>query len=608
MKSDRAIPPAGEMRLSQVVTTFGPGAMVDLPDYAVIIGGLEYWRGNKRAIVEERLTERLKQVLSLPSLSLFQPPIDEGTTTNTQTGVTGHRFPLWFLGQVEEEYPSRDGRTYRTRPLIPYDRLVEGKYLSEKRKKVPVVPVRFVQACVRGHISDLDWYYFVREGPSDRIGPLWLDEGGSGNDFTDIFVRCERTGRRRALSEAMIPTQRVLGTCKGRQPWLGPRVAEPCTEANRLLTRSASNAYFTQSLSVISIPDGEAKLKAAVDEVWQDFLQYAEEAGDVRRERRKEKVCHALEGFSDDTVWEEIERRKSKQPIPPRGIKQAEHEMLISQCQDDGPDVPDGDFYARVRPLDELPGILRERIDKIVLVHRLREVIALTGFTRFDAALPDASGELDLGVQMAPLARETTWLPAVENRGEGVFLSFSRKAILEWVERPAVVERGLSLMKGFDIWKGRKKASRAEFPALPYLMLHSLSHLLITAVSLECGYSASSIRERVYAGEYGYGILLYTGSSGSEGTLGGLVEVGRNIESHLARALSLGRLCSNDPVCAQHDPVRLEEERFLHGAACHGCLLIAETCCERRNELLDRALVVPTIAGGDAAFFQDVAR
>ena len=134
------------------------------------------------------------------------------------------------------------------------------------------------------------------------------------------------------------------------------------------------------------------------------------------------------------------------------------------------------------------------------------------------------------------------------------------------------------------------------------MMLHSLSHLLITAVSLECGYSASSIRERVYAGDYGYGILLYTGSSGSEGTLGGLVEVGRHLESHLARARVLGRLCSNDPVCAQHDPVRLEEERFLHGAACHGCLLIAETCCERRNELLDRALVVPTVAERDAAF------
>jgi hypothetical protein len=117
--------------------------------------------------------------------------------------------------------------------------------------------------------------------------------------------------------------------------------------------------------------------------------------------------------------------------------------------------------------------------------------------------------------------------------------------------------------------------SRREFPGLPYFLLHSLSHLLLTAVSLECGYPASSIRERVYALDAGYGILLYTGTPDAEGTLGGLVETGRQIDRHLHAALELGRLCSNDPVCAQHDPQSQHECRFLHGAACHGCLLIA---------------------------------
>lgn len=146
----------------------------------------------------------------------------------------------------------------------------------------------------------------------------------------------------------------------------------------------------------------------------------------------------------------------------------------------------------------------------------------------------------------------------------------------------------------------------AGFSGLPYIMLQSLAHLMITALSLDCGYSASSIRERIYAGANGYGILLYTGSPGAEGTLGGLVDLGRNIGRHLERALELGRLCSNDPVCAQHDPSDALEERYLHGAACHGCLLIAETSCERRNELLDRALVVPTVATPDAAFFTEL--
>ncbi|HYN42176.1 MAG TPA: DUF1998 domain-containing protein, partial [Thermoanaerobaculia bacterium] len=145
----------------------------------------------------------------------------------------------------------------------------------------------------------------------------------------------------------------------------------------------------------------------------------------------------------------------------------------------------------------------------------------------------------------------------------------------------------------------------APFPGLPYVLLHSLSHLLLTAVALDCGYATSSIRERIYVGEGAYGVLLYTSSPDAEGTLGGLVEVGRSLGRHLARALELARLCSNDPVCAMHRPDSGHEERFLSGAACHGCLLIPEPSCENRNDFLDRALVVPTVLGGGAEFFTE---
>ncbi|HLK67597.1 MAG TPA: DUF1998 domain-containing protein [Bryobacteraceae bacterium] len=106
-----------------------------------------------------------------------------------------------------------------------------------------------------------------------------------------------------------------------------------------------------------------------------------------------------------------------------------------------------------------------------------------------------------------------------------------------------------------------------------YVLLQSFSHPLITAVALECGYPASSIRERVYAlPAIGYGVLLYTGrgSSDAEGTLGGLVEVGRRIAGSIRGALELGKLCSNDPVCAQHTTQRAHQRRFLRDAACHG--------------------------------------
>jgi len=120
---------------------------------------------------------------------------------------------------------------------------------------------------------------------------------------------------------------------------------------------------------------------------------------------------------------------------------------------------------------------------------------------------------------------------------------------------------------------------------------------------MECGYSATAIKERIYAGDKGFGILLYTWTPASEGTLGGLIEVARRLETSLQYALELGELCSNDPVCAYHEPDNKQEERFLSGAACHGCLLISEPCCEQGNDLLDRALVIPTVDCKDAAFF-----
>lgn len=152
----------------------------------------------------------------------------------------------------------------------------------------------------------------------------------------------------------------------------------------------------------------------------------------------------------------------------------------------------------------------------------------------------------------------------------------------------------------------------ATFPGVRFYLLHSLSHLLITAISLECGYAASAIRERIYCASHGdprapmAAILLSTGTPGTEGTLGGLVDQGRFLRAHLRQAYDLGVLCSNDPVCAGHNPAQDPAERHLEGAACHGCLFIAECSCERFNNFLDRSLVVPTLGHDRAlAFFAE---
>ncbi len=415
---------------------------------------------------------------------------------------------------------------------------------------------------------------------------------------------------------------------KGDRPWLGANAREECwacaidksgnivntekPEYNRLLVRSASNAYFTQTLSVISIPDADAELKKVVDRYYEEDLQYAEDLDEIKKDLARKPKFADLAKFGAQTVWAEIQRRKNGQAISPKSIKQVEIEALLSCPEEMGRESPNEEFHASKRKLDanNFNPALLPYIDRVVLVHRLREVIALIGFTRFEAAMPNIEGEIDelaINVRRADLDFEKTWVPAIENKGEGVFISFKKQAIDEWLKRDAVKKRAEDLNRGFLKWLDSKGIPRekAAFPGAQYVMLHSLSHLLITTISLECGYAASSIRERIYASDSGYGILLYTGSSGSEGTLGGLVEVGRRIDYHIVQALALGRLCSNDPVCAQHEPDDPREERFLHGSACHGCLLIAETSCERRNEFLDRALLVNTVEDLDAAFLSD---
>jgi hypothetical protein len=432
---------------------------------------------------------------------------------------------------------------------------------------------------------------------------LWFDERGTTGDINEILIRCECNSQR-PLVHATQLERRSLGMCDGARPWLGPDSRTDCSDINRLLVRAASNSYFPCVLRVISLPDRDEALEKVVLQVWQ-FLESAESADDVRRERKKAAVKNVLEAYGDEEVFRAVQARKGSAGEPsPKKVKEAEIEVLAS-CEDEiGEDKPDGDFYARNLPRQEWAGPLTECLECVVLVHRLREVAALVEFTRFDPVTTDVDGELESGVHPAPLSREASWLPAVENRGEGVFLGFKKSAVEEWLARREVQERGRRLEAGFQKWLEEHPESQRQFRPLPYIMLHTLSHLLITAMSLECGYPASSIRERVYAGEGGYGILLYTGSSDAEGTLGGLVEAGRQIGRRMQAAVESGGLCSNDPVCAQHEPPNPHERRYLAGAACHGCVLIAETSCEQFNDFLDRALVVPTVENLGVEFFR----
>lgn len=629
----------GQIRRGQMITTWGPGALIDMPHHAAVMGGLETWPGPGKLeeVLEPRLSRKLEAMTQVPIPRLYAPPAaDSANPWETQPGVGAWRFPEWFLVQEDaSKQTTARGRRGQRRMRGGSRRLVHRKALDDRGRfdNRPVVPTVHVRACPRGHLDDLNWRAFVHSAPVDGKSrssgssvpscrrQLWLDQTGTAGDLGELVVRCECGKRRRLYEAAADPSRRILGTCTGARPWLGRDANEACSHPARLLVRTATNAYFPQIVSVLSLPDPGSELRRAVDAHWDD-LQIVDDAAGLAFMKKKPGLADALAPFDDERVLDAIAEQKagkgSDQPV-----KQVELDAILSVAEGYGDDVPiDPNFHARRLPesawrraarpgssaatciaaADAGLALADARIAAVVQLHRLREVLALTGFTRLEAIAPDIHGEYDPELECADLALVPEWFPAVENRGEGLFVQLDTDAVQEWLERPAVQDRLAALQAGHDAWCKDRKSSRA-FPGGPYILLHTLSHLLIQSLAMRCGYPATSIRERVYAEEDRYGILLYTGSPDADGTLGGLVQQARRIEDHLEYARRAAALCSNDPICAQHAPETGMEGRLLLGAACHACALVAETSCEMRNDYLDRALVVPVIGHEDAAFF-----
>ncbi len=607
----------GQIRQSQMVTTFGPGAMVDLIDRAVLIGGIEHW-----SFADERYVAlddtRLRRSL-IPRLKSLDPNLDlaqhgyfrmapecNDREPDKRVGVRAVEFPHWFVCQ--------DCRRLTRAPEGLETKANRYLHKCANGRSSQAVPVRFVAACKHGHLGDFPWVAFAHgEGVCDR-SEMYLKEGATG-DVARIIVECHNCGASRPLSQASV----LPFDCAGDRPWLGGRAAnELCTEKIKLLVRTASNAYFAQVVSALRLPAPDPDpltLRLRQKDVWKavqkvksvEQLQLLADLQDI--------VASAIAGQNLANVLRVIEtERDGEKDAAERPLRSEEYlRFLNARNETPGTLAPQGaQFVAyRVPPgRAKLPAGL----SRLVIVPELREVRVQVSFSRFDSVSANLQGEYDFdtySVKPAALTLPTgnqKWLPAAEVRGEGVFLELDAKAVSDWERRPAVQARAELLLRAYEA----DGNDASLFPGIRFYLLHSLSHLLLTAISLECGYAASAIHERIYCAPDGAdgggmaGILLSTGTTGSEGTLGGLVEEGRRIGEHLREAWELGRLCSNDPVCAGHDPSRDADDRRLEGAACHGCLYIAECSCERFNRYLDRALVVPTIGNEhELAFFRE---
>jgi hypothetical protein len=585
----------GELRPSQLITTFGPGAIMELPEFSVIIAGIDKW--------EKKLCEKINEprlIRKLGIQEILTPPASKFDSVTYEGTLPAYRFPRYLvcpacrkLGTPEKFY------------------INEGTQVAycqcNRENPVKAFPSRFVVACKKGHVDDFPWKRFVhgkKRNPSCKGNKLKLLDNGKTGAIADIEVLCEDCGEKRSLQDAFSERHK-LGRCSGHKHWLGPSVREDCDQGLRPMLRGASNIYFPVVESALAIPPYTNPLHSIVAENM-DRLTELETIEDLEAAIRL--IYKELREYPLQEVWKAIQLQKNLPTGESQDLLFPEWEALMRGS------LPNGDYDFETEE-QQVPEEYQKYISKLVMVRRLTEVRVLDGFTRIDP-LPDAtsllSGEQatgESGLKAELSQTRVNWRPGIMTRGEGIFVALNEDTLSEWEAR---VENAVKYMEtAFERYcedRGLEKEYRPAFPGARYILLHTLAHSLMRQLCLNSGYSSTALRERIYSRnkprQKMAGILIYTATPDSEGSLGGLVELAKtdNFRGVLWHTLQDARFCSGDPLCAEHKPEAVGD---LNGAACHACLLAAETSCERSNLFLDRSFLIGTVSEQNLAFFQE---
>jgi hypothetical protein len=600
-----------KIRPSQVTRTFGPGSIYDNQRDSVIILGMDFWNPQKFENISDRLLIReirkeqdyFKNVSSLVSVSSHVDDEDPGV-------IPVRSFPNW--GVCPTCHKLQYGRNNKTGNAMECD---SKKCKSEKTNNdidLPKTnPVRYVTACTNGHLDEFPWYEWVHRSQNERDkcgrndAEMYLLEDTSKISMESTFVECKnpkciavKQNMGFALSpEGLLPVRRG---CTKRRPWLkNPATRCDGRDGNivnmRGMFKGSSSMYFPLTRSILTIPPFSDRLAIKIDNLKNEIIKHIDKAYfdswlETEFEVKTEK--------NPDGQWT-LQQVKDKIRILDRfdadssdfEIKDLEFQALTSVT-----DIDDEEFVTE--SLQSVEPEFDKFVERVVMVKKIRVVSAITGFTRIDAL--DGSNT----VSIAEISSEMPqWLPAMENRGEAVFVSFNDDALQKWEEREDVQER---ISRILAIQNTTIADATQTMHSPRYMLLHSIAHSMIKSLSEVVGYNSASMAERIYAGPKMAGILIYTASPSSDGSLGGLVEIGRDNGKRFwnifQRAIERCSHCSYDPLCSSQEP-----EKILHpvGSACQGCLMLPETSCESMNRFLDRSFVSETLAN-DLGFFRNV--
>lgn len=604
------------IRRSQLIAPFGVGALVDFRnDESLMTASIDYWPyANEQCphdwhVEENRLQRRLKvtHFRTPPDFRMRGPGVEY-----PEECIPFVQFPRWHYcpkcGAMEEVFHGRmrcPGRPESYCNSLP------------ETKRPWLIPSRFVAICPKGHIEDFPFMKWVhREGnikkSSDHL--LWYEQSYSSASLSGIGIRCS-CGKKENMGRAFNFNSNSGGElhqinydCSGQTPWLGNSSPNYCGEYLRVVQRGASNVYFPFTISSIYLPLWGEKSSRAVNNllenlrIWEGLTSGLDEGKYIQKPRCEaiaisyrvdpDELCKAaqqkLDGGSSvadsDSSSEEEFRRQEYEALRMGRGGESTRLMIDKQKMGD---------YGQW---------LCEYLEKVCLVKKLRETRVLVGFSRL---LP---AEDRFSRFFVPVSenQDLDWLPATVVHGEGIFFEFNFQRLDHWTKKDNVRKRSASLAENFN--SRRRDRGLSEIPVnAKYLLLHTFAHVLIRQLSFECGYGSAALRERIYCNSHYsdqpmQGVLIYTASGDSEGTLGGLVRQGKPeyLSTIVQRAIHQARWCSSDPVCIESFGQGSDNANF---AACHSCVLLPETSCESGNRLLDRGLLVSTANEPNIGFF-----
>ena len=563
----------GEVRPSQMITTFGPGAIIDAKNDCVIVLDTNYWKDTGKIINDPRFA-------SYMGVNVFKvPPAGDDFKSEDIPVIS---FPNYHVCSKPN-----CGRIFK----LEIDDMDSYRKYGPRCPdcKWPAYPSRFVSICPDGHLDDFDYDYLVHKG-AKCDGKLKLYSTGQTSSLWDMIVKCEKCNASKSMSG--ITSEMSMCSCTGRHPFKPQLSVNGCNKQMRVVQRGSSRVYFPVIKSAISIPPYTDRLYILIDQHYKTLLDFRSYGF-----LNPEQLIYN-KNFSDICSYNEfVEALKKKEENIKDyvAIKESEYKAIINH----------DDPLNKKTPLifkaeeDTLPPILGQCFSRVIKITRIREIMCLKGFTRLDAPDPDSEEQQNI----VKLNTSNGWLPAIQINGEGIFIEFKKDSLDAWLSKNIKLD---ALIKdSYSNYCKEREWTKAVDKGAVYMLMHTFSHLLIKEMGNKSGYSTASIKERIYCGDNMHGILLYTGSSDKEGSLGGLVELGNQdkliplIKSLFENAL----LCTNDPDC-----MLSTLDANLNISSCHSCCMISETACENGNRMLDRGMIVPLTNRPETAYFNELVK